>query len=81
MELGFVAYSSFSDIVDNIETLRLQYEEVLASFSNFEQKQKHEYMRLIKNEIYSLKMLEWKKDKIWEYINGLEYIEVLKNLK
>lgn len=81
MELGFVAYSSFSDIVDNIETLRLQYEEVLASFSNFDQKQKHEYMRLIKNEIYSLKMLEWKKDKIWEYINGLEYIEVLKNLK
>ena len=81
MELGFVAYSSFSDIVDNIETLRLQYEEVLASFSNFEQKQKHEYMRLIKKEIYSLKMLEWKKDKIWEYINGLEYIDVLKNLK
>ena len=53
MELGFVTYSSFSDIVDNIEALRLQYEEVLASFSNFEQKQKHEYMRLIKNEIYS----------------------------
>ena len=38
-------------------------------------------MRNIRNSIYALKFEDWKKDKIWEYMNGYEFLYVLKRIK
>lgn len=65
---------TFKEIVKNCEELKLRYTESLTPFFNIKK------IRLWKSAIYSLKMEEWKKDRIWEYLNGDIDIEVLKKL-
>lgn len=65
---------TFKQFVDNCEVLRCQYEELLTPFFD---------VRVIecwRKMIYSLDMPEWRRDKIWEYLNGDETIETLKKL-
>ena len=67
----------YKDIMKYIEAMKFEYQEVSASFLWFEKKQQMEYIRNCKKQIYSLGFETWKKDKIWEYLNDFENIEVL----
>lgn len=70
----------FGEAVDNIRTIREQYEELLSSFSIYELKQKGMLIKAIRDKIYQLNIFEWQKDKLWEYMNGdIPYI-ILKGL-
>ena len=60
---------SFSEAVDNIKAIKEHYVGLLSSFSIYELKQKNIAIGTIRKEIYSLKILEWQKDKLWEYMN------------
>ena len=68
---------SFKEIVDNIKTLKLEYEKILASFSYFELKDKVDFERNTRNSFYSMNLKEWEIDKLWEYMNGYEELRVL----
>lgn len=71
---------TFKDVVNNLKALRLKYEGVLASFSCYEIKDKINFKRNLRNSFYALDFEEWKKDKIWDYMNGFEVYEVLQNI-
>lgn len=81
MELKFNQSDTIPEIIDKIEAFKSQYEEILASFSYWDLKKKNEYKWKVKKDIYSLKMADWKKGIIWEYINGLEKASVLYKIK
>lgn len=68
---------TFKEVVDNLQTLKLQYEDVLASFYYFDLKEVMKFKKKTRDAFYLLKFEEWKRDKIWEYINGYEYYEEL----
>lgn len=72
--------TKFDDVVLNIKTLKENYNRSLASFRYFEKKQLIEYKKSIRNNVYSLQFEEWKKDKIWDFLNGFEEFETLENL-
>lgn len=72
--------AKFDDIILNIKTLKENYNSSLASFRYFEKKQLIEYKKRIRNNVYSLQFEEWKKDKIWNFLNGFEEFETLENL-
>lgn len=72
--------TKFDDVVLNIKTLKENYNCSLASFRYFEKKQLIEYKKSIRNNVYSLQFEEWKKDKIWNFLNGFEEFETLENL-
>ena len=61
---------SFEEAVNNIKALKQEYHDVLASFSIYEVKEKAEYIKTLRKEIYKLEISEWKKDKLWEFMNG-----------
>jgi len=67
---------SFRECVKNIWTLKSQYQEVLMSFSFLKNsKVETEFIRETRNSIYLLPYDEWKKDKLWEFMNDdIEYI-------
>lgn len=62
----------YKDVLKHIEALKEQYKEVLASFSWKEHKEKNAVIYNLKRQIYSLKIEEWRKNKIWEYLNSDE---------
>lgn len=71
---------SFSEAVNNIKAIRDKYTGLLSSFSIYEAKQRGVVIHEIRSEIYELKFEEWKKDKLWEFMNGdIPYI-LLKSL-
>ena len=35
------------------------------------------FRKQTRNEVYSIQAEEWEKDKIWEYMNGFEFLYVL----
>ena len=66
-----------------ISNIKKEYEGVMHSFSIFKNnKEVFDKAYEIKNQIYSLdfgKYDNWKKDKLWEYINNdIDYIELWK---
>lgn len=65
---------TFRQFVENCEELKFQYKELLTPFFNIKM------VRIWKIMIYSLQMETWRKDKIWEYLNDDEHIDVLKKL-
>ena len=70
---------SFRECVYNIRTLKSQYQGVLMSFS-FTQNTKGEtkYIRETRSSIYEMPYDEWKKDKLWEYMNDdIDYITIM----
>ena len=68
---------SFKTIILHIENIKEEFIGKLASFSYFHLHEKVLFIKDIRNSIYSLPILEWQCDKIWEYLN--DNIE-LKNL-
>lgn len=72
---------NFKEIVGVLKSLKEQYWEKVRSFSYFDLHEKVVFMRNFRDEIYKLDFEEWKKDKIWDYINNYEFLYVLKRLK
>ena len=72
---------NFKEIVSVLKSLKEQYWEKVRSFSYFDLHEKVVYMRKFRDDIYKLDFEEWKKDKIWDYINNYEFLYVLKRLK
>lgn len=62
----------YKEILLQIETIKSQYQEVLLSFSIFEQDKKILFIKQMKKQIYSLNFDEWRIDKIWNFINNKE---------
>lgn len=71
---------TFNEIINEIKVLKAQYKRILASFSYFQLKYKVQFKKETRQLIYSLKFEEWKKDKIWDYINDFEFYSVLENV-
>ena len=72
---------NFKEIVGVLKSLKEQYWEKVRSFSYFDLHEKVVYMRKFRDDIYKLDFEEWRKDKIWDYINNYEFLYVLKRLK
>jgi hypothetical protein len=67
----------FKEVIENIETLRSEYNRFLTSFSIFERKKSLKLCRQFKTKLYRLKFDEYKKNLIWKYINDeIEYEEI-----
>lgn len=67
---------TFKEVVENIEVIKSKTWDIIASFSSFEIKKQIKFKRQLRNNIYSLKFEEWKKDRIIECI--YDYFEVEK---
>lgn len=80
MEIYISPTWTFANVVENIKMIKLQFEEVLSSFSVYELKKEIKFRKELRDSIYALNMPEWKKDKLWEYINDFEIFETLKKL-
>lgn len=61
--MGELNNITFKRFVENCEALKSQYQEIISPFFNIKM------ARCWKTMIYSLEMEEWKRDKIWEYLN------------
>ena len=72
---------NYKDTVLNLRALKNRYYDSLRSFSYFELHDKVLFTYEIKNAIYSLNFEEWKKDRIWEYLNHDIPLTILQNLK
>lgn len=72
---------NFKEIVSVLKSLKEQYWEKARSFSYFDLHEKVVFKRNFRDDIYKLNFEEWKKDKIWDYINNYEFLYVLKRLK
>ena len=71
---------TFEEAVKNIEALKSQYCDILASFSCYEIKDKVNFMRNSRNSFYSMNLKVWEIDKLWEYMNDFEFLYVLKDI-
>lgn len=80
MKVGLNPDWDFKEIVDNLRAIRDFYEDILRSFSDFELHNKVLFMRDTRNFVYSYDFEEYKKDKIWEYLNRFECLYVLKGI-
>lgn len=65
---------TFRQFIANSRVLKQQYGECFAPFFNAE------LVKCWKKMIYGLQMEEWKRDKIWEYLNDDFPIECLEKL-
>lgn len=81
MELFIDPNWNYKQILSNLRALRTQYEKSLRSFSYFQLHERVSFNYEIKNAIYSLNFEEWKKDRIWEYLNHDIDYTILQNLK
>ena len=71
---------TFEETVKNIEALKSQYCDILASFSCYEIKDKVKFKRNLRDSFYSMNLKTWEIDKIWEYMNDYEFLYVLKDI-
>ena len=71
---------TFKEVVNNLKALKEEYKGILASFSCYEIKERVKFKRNLRNAFYSLNFDEWKKDKIWNYMNDFEFLYVLKGI-
>lgn len=80
MELNFNQDWNYKEVVKNIEALKSQVWDIIASFSYLEIKELIEFKRELRRLIYSLKMEEWRRERIFEYIYNDFELEELKSL-
>ena len=69
---------SFKESLFFIDAIKKQYEDFMLSFSIFGGNYDL-YVKIydLKKNIYSLQFEEWKKDKLWEYLNNdIDYIQL-----
>ena len=79
-ELNIDGNWTFKDIVDNVWALRDEYDRLLMSFSYFELHEKVVFLKKTRDAIYVLNFEEYKKDKIWDYMNHYEYYTTLRDM-
>lgn len=80
MGIGISPTWTFGEVVKNIKAIKLQYEDVLLSFSNYQIKKQIEFRKEARDSVYVLDMPEWKKDRLWEYMNDFLDIKVLQEI-
>lgn len=80
MKLDIDTNWTFKDIVNNIEALRSQYRDIIASFSYKQLNDEVIFKRTTRTIIYSYNFDEWKKDRIWEVLNNDFDAEELKKI-
>ena len=68
---------TFEETVKNIETLKSQYCDILASFSCYEIKDKVKFKRNLRDSFFFFFLKKWEIDKIWEYMNDYEELSTL----
>ena len=68
---------TFEETVKNIEALKSQYSDILASFSCYEIKDKVKFKRNLRDSFYSMNLKTWEIDKLWEYMNDYEELSTL----
>ena len=68
---------TFEETVKNIEALKSQYSDILASFSRFEIKDEVKFKRNLRDSCYSMNLKVWEIDKLWEYMNDYEELSTL----
>ncbi len=71
---------AFKEVVANLKALRDQYEGTLRFFSYLDLHEKVEFKRRTRNAFYSLNFEEWKKDRLWDYMNHYEFYYVLQGI-
>lgn len=65
---------TYNEVITFAEALKTQYQGILASFVWQENKAKIKFMYEFKKQIYALHFSEWRRDKIWAYLNGDELL-------
>jgi hypothetical protein len=71
----------FSDVQDNIEAIKTQYEEVLSSFFTYEMKEKRMATHFMKRQVFDYEnILYWQRERLWEVLNGDFGIEEFRRL-
>lgn len=72
---------TYQETLKHIKALKRQYRCTLASFSYFDLHKKVIFLQKMRDSIYALQFEYWKKDRLWEYMNGFETFTVLQKLK
>ena len=71
----------FSDIQDNVETIKFQYEGILSSFLCYEIKEKGIALHKMKRQVFDYENIQyWQRERLWEVLNGDFDIEEFKRL-
>lgn len=70
---------TFKETLEYIEALKQDYYGALTLFNCFNLKDKIDLVRKFKQDIYALKYEEWKKDRVWDYLNDNIEFEVFNN--
>lgn len=63
---------TYNEVIEHAEAIKSYYKDTLASFLWHEGVKRVLFMRDMKWKIYDLKFEEWRKDKIWAYLNDDE---------
>ena len=71
---------TFRETVNNIKTLRILYRGELASFSLWQSKEWADYIVAIRKQFYALDLIEWQKDMLWNFMNGIGKLHKLQNI-
>ena len=65
---------SFKETISFIDAMKQDYNSALSLFNCFNIHDKVQLIRQFKNDIYALRFEEWKRDRIWDYLNdNIEY--------
>lgn len=75
---------NFKQLVDNLQTLKQDYNEWLASFLSCQNSVKivNQYKKYLRDSFYSLNIKEWQIDMCWEYLNDDKlYFDIVKTMK
>ena len=71
----------FSDIQDNIETIKARYVGVLSSFLCYQLKERGNALHKMKEEVFRYEnILYWQRERLWEVLNGDFEIEEFRRL-
>lgn len=71
---------SFKNLVNNLEALRSEYYGSLCLFKCYQIKERSKYRKEIRDLFFSLNIEYWQKERIWDYMNYYEEIDVLQNI-
>jgi hypothetical protein len=69
---------TYKEAVSNIRALRREYEEVLALFLYDDCKGRAKFIRSTRAQFYALKLTEWQRDNLWEYMTRYKNYSQLK---
>ena len=71
----------FSNVQDNIEAIKSQYECILLSFLCYEYKERGIALHKMKREVFDYEnILYWQRERLWEVLNGDFTIEEFRRL-